>query len=74
MSKSLMMMACATLFLTGCGDRPAADKAPRFEDVQRTPPKLQHEESVDYLIQHERPLAEWIAETAIACEEYGCRI
>lgn len=74
MSKTSMMMICAIFFATSCGEVRPADKAPRFEDVQREPPKLQHEETVDYLIRHERPLAEWIAETAIACDEYGCRI
>ena len=73
MSKTWMMTACAIAFLSGCAEPPTS-KAPRFEDVQRHPPKLQHEESVDYLIQHERPLAEWITETVMACQEYGCRL
>jgi hypothetical protein len=63
------MMVCAVFSLTGCGDKLGA--APAFKDIQRPPPKAQPA-TADYLIANDRPLAEWIAETARKCNRFGC--
>lgn len=62
-----MMMACAT----ACAGCVASTNQPLFKDVQRTPPAVD-EPVADYLVREARPLAEWIAETRIACNRFGC--
>ena len=65
----LTMMVCAASLLMGCGDKPGS--APAYKDVQRVPPKAKAA-TADYMIANDRPLAEWIAETARKCDKFGC--
>ena len=56
------------LLLTACS---GVVVDPAFKDVQRTPP-VPTEQTVEYLVTNDRPLAEWIAETRRKCERFGC--
>lgn len=58
------------LLLTACAE-PGVSLDPAFKDVQRNPPDLK-EASAQYLIQHDRHVAEWIAETKRKCAQFGC--
>lgn len=55
-------------FLTACS---TVSVKPAFEDIQRAPPPVK-EETVRYLLQHDRHVVAWIAETIKKCEEFGC--
>jgi len=39
--------------------------------VQRKPPQVSAS-TIKTIVRDDRPLAEWIEETARACDEYGC--
>lgn len=65
-----MMTACAMSCCVACEVVPGTD--PAFRDVQRRPP-LTQAATVDWLVENDRQIAAWIAETARACDQYGCR-
>lgn len=44
---------------------------PAFKDVQRQPPDIEQETAL-FIVQNERQLAVWIAETRQKCREFGC--
>jgi hypothetical protein len=71
MFRNLTTTAFLTAFLAGC-QGPIPQTEPLFKDVQREPPLMQAE-TVEYLVRNDRPMAEWVEETAQACDEYGCR-
>lgn len=54
------------LLLPACAGQGAS-----FADIQRKPPPVS-DQTACYLVHNERPLAEWIAETAKKCARFGC--
>ena len=44
---------------------------PRFTDIQRRPPDIRPDLALT-IVEKQRALAEWIAETRKKCEEFGC--
>ena len=56
------------LLLTACS---GVSVEPAFKDVQRLPP-VPSETTARVIVANDRPLAEWIAETRLKCEEFGC--
>lgn len=66
----LMMTICAMNFLISC-DLARGDDA-LFKDVARKPPLS--ERTVNWLVDNDRPFAEWTLEMAKACEDHGCSI
>ena len=60
--------ACLTLSLAAC---PVVTNDALFKDVQRKPPSVK-ETTLVVIVREDRPLAEWIEETARKCDEFGC--
>lgn len=59
------MMICVG-FLTGC-----VWSSAEFSEIQRAPP-VPKIKTVEYLIQHDREVLAWMAETTKKCHEFGC--
>lgn len=65
------MTICLTGLTGACTPDPGERLDPLFKDVARNPP-LTKQETNEYLVRNDRPLAVWIEEMAEACDEYGC--
>lgn len=60
-------MLCVVAFSSGC----AMGSDALFKDVSKRPP-LTKAETIDYLIENDRKMAEWVEYQATQCDRHGC--